>query len=141
MAAPGWSISSIALRIRSRGKQMKKITQHSGILACCIALLSSALLAGCGRDAVLGTGGIAVLAPTVTAVAPLNNAVGVPVSNTIITAAFSEPMAAITGSASFTVSCAAPCTNPAGTVALDGSNQLATYTLATGTSLEPLTLY
>ncbi len=120
---------------------MKKITQRSGILACCIALLSSALLAGCGRDAVLGTGGIAVLAPTVTAVAPLNNAVGVPVSNTIITAAFSEPMAAITGGASFTVSCAAPCTNPAGTVALDGSNQLATYTLATGTSLEPLSLY
>jgi hypothetical protein len=79
--------------------------------------------------------------PTVTAVAPVNNATGVPVNNTIITAAFSEPMAAITGAASFTVACAAPCTSPSGTVTLDSTNRIATYRLATGSSLAPSTTY
>jgi hypothetical protein len=79
--------------------------------------------------------------PTVTAVAPVNNATGVPVNNTIITAAFSEPMAAITGAASFTVACAAPCTSPSGTVTLDSTNRIATYRLATGSSLAASTTY
>ena len=55
------------------------------------AFLFAALAAGCGgggdqgRDPVLGTGGIAVPAPMVTAVAPVNNATGVPFNTTIIT--------------------------------------------------------
>jgi hypothetical protein len=77
-------------------------------------------------------------APTVTAVAPGNDAVGVPLNGSIA-AAFSEPMNPITGAASFTVTCAPPCTSPAGTVALDASGANATFTPSE--NLEPLTLY
>jgi hypothetical protein len=77
-------------------------------------------------------------APTVTAAAPGNDAVGVPLNDSIA-AAFSEPMNPITGAASFTVTCAAPCTSPAGTVALDASGANATFTPSE--NLEPLTLY
>ncbi|MBI3525760.1 MAG: DUF3494 domain-containing protein [Betaproteobacteria bacterium] len=112
------------------------------------ALLLTAAAAGCGggdggRDPILGAGGIAAapLPPTVTAVAPVNNAAGVPINNTIITAAFSEPMAPLTGAASFTVTCTAPCVNPTGTVALDATSKIATFTLTPATALTPLTLY
>ena len=104
-------------------------------------------MAGCGggggggQDPILGTGANSVLAPTVTAVAPVPNATGVPINNTIINAAFSEPMAPISGGASFTVTCTTPCANPAGTVTLDASNRVATFTLAPATTLAPLTLY
>jgi hypothetical protein len=77
-------------------------------------------------------------APTVTAVAPGNDAVGVPLNDSIA-AAFTEPMNPITGAASFTVTCAAPCTSPAGTVALDAGGANATFTPSA--NLEPLTLY
>ncbi|MHB8570891.1 MAG: Ig-like domain-containing protein [Metallibacterium sp.] len=112
-----------------------------------MALMLSALLAGCsgggsqGRAPILGAGGTAALAPTVTAVTPANNATGVATSNPVIAASFSEPMAPITGAASFTVTCAASCTSPTGTVALDTSNTVATFTLTPGTTLQPLTLY
>src|SRR3954469_17590452 len=90
------------------------------------ALLVGALVAcgggGGGRDPVLGFDAPPA-PPTVTAVAPVNGATGVPVNNTIITAGFSEPMAAITG-ANFTVTCAAPCANPAGTVTLDSTGRI-----------------
>ncbi|GAC1620672.1 MAG: hypothetical protein NVS9B10_02660 [Nevskia sp.] len=111
-----------------------------GALLLCLSLLVAACGSG-GRDPILGTGGLATRAPTVTAVAPANGATAVAIDNTLINAAFSEPMAPITGSASFVVSCAAPCTNPTGTVALDSSATIATYTLTPGTRLEPLTLY
>ncbi|MHB9020827.1 MAG: ice-binding family protein [Halothiobacillus sp.] len=62
-----------------------------------------------------------------------------PINNTLITAAFSEPMAAITGGASFTVACAAPCIGPVGTVALDGTNRIATF--STQNPLAPQTVY
>ncbi len=109
-----------------------------------MALLLSALAAGCGgggggRDPILGVGNIVALPPTVTAVAPVNNAAGVPINNTIITAAFSEPMSPLTGSATFTITCAAPCANATGTVALDATNRIATFT--TAANLAPLTLY
>jgi hypothetical protein len=124
---------------------MNKFESHSRLLTWFMALLLSALAAGCGggggRDPILGIGGIAVLAPTVTAVAPVNNATGVPINNTIITAAFSEPMAPITGGATFTVTCAAPCVNPTGTVALDATNRIATFTLTPASTLAPATLY
>jgi hypothetical protein len=127
------------------GKKMKnELKRYSRFLTWSLALLLSALAAGCGgggggRDPILGVGNIAALPPTVTAVAPVNNATGVPINNTIITAAFSEPMSPLTGGATFTVTCAAPCANATGTVALDASSRIATFTSAA--NLAPLTLY
>ncbi|HVR82652.1 MAG TPA: Ig-like domain-containing protein [Luteimonas sp.] len=122
---------------------MKKFERYSRGLTWSMALLLSALVAGCGggggRDPILGGPGSAALRPTVTAVAPVNDATGVPVNNTIITAAFSEPVNLTGGS--FTVTCAAPCVSPAGTVTFNAANTIATFTLAAGTSLAPLTLY
>ena len=74
-----------------------------------IVILSVFSITGCGgggsdgQAPVLGSGD-AVIAPTVTAVAPLNNATGVPVNTKIITAAFSKAMApASLTTASFTL--------------------------------------
>jgi hypothetical protein len=100
-----------------------------------------ALAAGCGKDAILGTNGIAALAPTVIAVTPVNGAAGVQTNNPLITATFNEPMAPITGAASFTVTCAAPCSNAAGAVTLDPTNTIATFTVTPGTALATLTTY
>jgi hypothetical protein len=121
---------------------MNQFESYSRCLTWIMALLLSVLVAGCGggRQPVLGVGGIAVRAPTVIAVTPVNNATGV-AGNPSITATFSEPMAPIVGGASFTVTCAAPCTNPTGTVALDATNTIATYTLTPGTALQGQTLY
>lgn len=112
------------------------------------ALLLAAVAAcggGGGRDEILGFDGTPLpptpAPPTVTAVAPVANATGVPVNNTIITAAFSEPMAPIGGTASFIVTCAPPCTTPVGTVALDGTKRIATLSLAPGTTLAASTVY
>ena len=125
---------------------MNRLQASSRRFAWAIATLATAIIAGCGgggegRDPILGTGGIAVLAPTVTAVSPVNNATGVGTNNTIINATFSEPMSPITGSASFVLTCAAPCVNPTGTVTLDAAGRVATYSLAPGTSLAAFTLY
>ncbi len=125
------------------------LKNHSRGLPWAMALLLTAMLTACGgggggdggRDPILGGPGSAVLRPTVIAVAPANNATGVTVNNTIITAAFSEPVAPLTGSASFTLTCAAPCVNPVGTVSLDAASRIATFKLAAGTSLSELTLY
>lgn len=118
------------------------------------ALVLGALAAGCGggsggRDPILGFDGTPVplpvpvtpAPPTVTAVAPVNNATGVAVNITGVTAAFSEPMAPITGGASFTLACAAPCTSPLGAVTLDPANRIATFALPTGSTLATQTLY
>ena len=110
-----------------------------------MALLLSALVTGCGdggRSPILGIGGVPpVLAPTVTAVTPLNAATGVSITSPGITATFDQAMAPITGGASFVVTCALPCTNPTGTVALDGTNTIATYTLTPLTTLQAATTY
>ncbi|MHB1273362.1 MAG: Ig-like domain-containing protein [Rhodanobacter sp.] len=126
---------------------MNNFEKYSRYLTWFLVLTLSTLAAGCGgggggqgRAPILGAGSVA-LAPTVTAVAPVNNATGVTVNNTIITAAFSEPMAPITGAASFTVTCAGPCANPTGTVSLDATNRIATFALTAGETLTPLTLY
>jgi hypothetical protein len=68
-----------------------------------VLLLLGALAAGCGatRKPILGIGGIAVLAPTVTAVSPRGNTTGVPINTSIITGAFSEPIAPIAGESSY----------------------------------------
>ena len=115
------------------------------------AILLGAALTACGgggRDPILGFDTpvapivpVVAAPPTVTAVAPANNATGVAINNTVITAAFNEPMAAITGTASFTVTCVAPCVSPAGTVALDGTNRIATFSLPTGSTLATGTTY
>ncbi|MBK6358895.1 MAG: Ig-like domain-containing protein [Comamonadaceae bacterium] len=81
------------------------------------------------------------VAPTVTAGTPVAKAAGVALNNALISAAFSEPTAAITGSASFTVSCAAPCTSPSGTVSFDATRRVATFAMAGGASLSPSTTY
>jgi hypothetical protein len=106
------------------------------------ALLVGALAAcggGGGRDPVLGFDARPA-PPTVTAVAPVPNATGVAINNTVITAGFSEPMAPITG-ANFTVTCAAPCANPAGTVTLDSTGRVATFALPAGSALAASTTY
>jgi len=109
------------------------------------AALLGTLLAGCGgggRDPILGgPGGNVALPPTVIAVTPVNGATGVAINSPMITATFSEPVRPISGSSSFTVTCVAPCTNPAGTVTLDAAGRIATFNLAAGTGLAPLTLY
>jgi Ice-binding-like/Bacterial Ig-like domain len=127
---------------------MKRFENYSRSLTWVMALVLTAFAAGCGgsggsKDPILGTGGVgnAALPPTVTAVAPVNNATGVAINNTVITAAFSEAMSPLTGAASFAVTCAAPCANPAGTVALDTTGKIATFTLAPATTLATGTVY
>lgn len=136
---------------------MKKLERYYSALPWLMAVLLTTMVAGCGgggggRDPILGTGGITQppapapapapttppTPPTVTAVTPSNNATGV-ASNTTINAAFTEPMAPITGSASFTVTCTAPCVSPTGSVALDTTKRIATFTASA--ALTPLTLY
>jgi hypothetical protein len=108
-----------------------------------LVLFLLSTLAGCGtaRNPILGTGGIAVPALTVTAVAPRDGATGAPINTAIITAAFSEPIAPIGGDSTFTVTCASPCTDPTGTVSLDATGRIATFSLTPATSLASLTLY
>src|SRR4029077_19440138 len=98
--------------------KMCKFERHSRFLTWFMALLLSALAAGCGggggRDPVLGRDlGIGVGAPVpprVTAVAPLANTNPVPINTKIVSAAFSKAMDPATLSAtSFTLAC------PAGT--------------------------
>ncbi len=104
------------------------------------ALLVGALAAcggGGGQDPVLGFD--SPPPPTVTAVTPLNGATGVPFVGTVITATFSETVMPISGGASFIVTCAAPCVSPAGTVTLDATKRIATFTSAS--ALSPATLY
>lgn len=127
---------------------MNKFEKYSRYLAWILVLTLSTLVAGCGgggggsqgRAPILGSGSVA-LPPTVTAVAPVDNATGVTINNTVITAAFSEPVQPITGAASFTVTCAAPCANPAGSVSLDATSRIATFALASGETLTPRTVY
>ena len=109
-------------------------------------------MAGCGggssQSPVLGIGSTTVApvlpvkaAPTVTSVAPVSKAQGIPLNNTLVIADFSEPMRPITGAASFTVTCGAPCVSPSGTVTLDATNMIATFALASSATLSPNTVY
>jgi hypothetical protein len=106
---------------------------------CAIALLAT-LAAGCSQDEILGASdrvAVAPIAPLVTAVSPLDNAINVPLGSTVAIT-FDKPMAV---GSTFTVTCAAPCVNPTGAVALSAGNTVATYTLSPSTSFAPLTLY
>jgi Ice-binding-like/Bacterial Ig-like domain len=120
---------------------MRESNSHHTFSMWFAAFLLVITMAGCGGgDPVLGSDG-ATLAPglpIVTAVTPLDNAIGVPI-NASVSATFSEAMAPISGAATFKVTCAAPCVSPTGTVALDTSGTIATFTPAT--TLAPLTPY
>lgn len=110
---------------------MKKVASCYRYMTGFTTLLVAALVTGCGgggegREPILGGGGIAVLVPTVTAVAPINNATGVPVNNTIITAAFSKDINPATLNAStFLLSC--PGVVVTGPVAYVAASRTATF--------------
>ena len=106
-----------------------------------IAIALGVVATACSRDQILGTNGVAALAPTVIAETPLGGSTGVPTNNPVITATFNEPVAPITGTASMTVTCATPCANATGTVTLDATKTIATFTLTPGTALATLTDY
>ncbi len=105
-----------------------------------MALALGALAAGCNKDPILGSAGIAALVPIVIAVTPLNDATGV-LTTTKVTATLNEAVAPITGTASMTLTCATPCVNPTGTVTLDATHMIATFTLTAGTALTSSTVY
>ena len=120
---------------------MNKPLMYASLRAGWTTLFICALATGCGgeKDPILGTG-IAVARPTVTASTPANSATNISIDTAAFTATFSEPMALPASGSTFTLSCAAPCRAPTGTVALDGTNRTLTYTL-TNSPLRPLTLY
>jgi hypothetical protein len=114
-------------------------TYHRYLTWCATALLCT-LAAGCSGDSILGAGdrvGPAPTAPAVTSVSPADNLIGVPVNSTVAVT-FDKTMAA---GSTFTITCAAPCVNPTGTVALGTNGTIATYTLTPATSFAPLTQY
>lgn len=84
---------------------MKRLNRYSRVRPWLAALLLGAVVAGCGgdggRDPILGFGDVDALPPTVTAVTPFNLATHVALNNPLIAAEFSQPMAPITGSATF----------------------------------------
>ncbi len=106
-----------------------------------LAIALGAVAAGCGKDPILGSGGIAAARPVVVAVTPTNGATGVVTTNTLVTVTFNEPIAPLSGNSSLALTCASPCVNPTGTVSLDATNTIATFALTPGTVLERLTQY
>lgn len=116
---------------------MNKHKIYSNISKWIIPLALVTTFTGCGgKDGVLGTNANAVLAPSVTFMAPTDNATNVPVHNPVISATFNEAMAS---GSSLLVTCTAPCVNPTGSVALDTTNKIATFTPTA--NLTALTLY
>ena len=116
---------------------MNRFQIYSNISKWIIPLALITTIAGCGgKSGVLGTNANAVLAPSVTLMAPTDNASNVPVHNPIISANFNEAMAA---GSSLVVSCAAPCVNPTGSLALDATNKITTFTPSA--NLTAMTLY
>lgn len=107
---------------------MNTMKMYSNRAKWIIPLLVTATLMGCGgKKAILGTSANAALAPIVSSTMPVDNLLDVAVHNPVISANFSEPVAA---GASFTLTCVAPCVNPLGTVTLDASNKITTFTPA-----------
>lgn len=123
---------------------MKKFAGYFRILPWFTALFLSVLAAGCGGSGqapILGIGpDVATLAPTVTSVAPLHNAVAVPVNTKVITAVFSKAMDrdSLT-SDSFTLNCPAG-TKMTGDVRYVAASNTATLTLPDASNLPSDTL-
>ncbi len=126
------SVDYVDAYLDEEGKQMNKMNKfesRSGFVPWLLALLLSAVAAGCGGGGggVLGGGDTGAAAPTVTAVAPLRSATGVPINTKIVTAAFSKAMDAATlTTASFTLACGAA---QAGSVGYASLGNVATLTL------------
>ncbi|HEV7609397.1 MAG TPA: ice-binding family protein [Steroidobacteraceae bacterium] len=119
---------------------MNDFNAHHRLLSWCAAALLTTLVAGCNGDSILGAAdrvAVAPVAPVVTTVSPVNNAISVAV-NSAVAITFDKPMAA---GSTFAITCAAPCVNPTGTVALSAGGTVATYALTPSTSFAPLTLY
>ncbi|MES1982167.1 MAG: Ig-like domain-containing protein [Pseudomonadota bacterium] len=116
---------------------MYKINSSKGFIGAAVVLLT--VLAGCGQSAILGSGSVTT-PPTVTAVAPANNASAVPINTKIITASFSRAMNPATLTAtSFTLDC--PVGIPVtGTVGYQTAGNVATLTLPTAPNLPPNTV-
>jgi len=122
---------------------MSRFESYSRFQMWSAALLLSALTAGCGggsegRDPILGAD-LAALAPRVTAVTPLANAVGVPISTKIITAAFSKAMnpATLAATGSFTLTCPGYVPGGAFAVTYLAAGNVATLTLPAAPDLPP----
>ena len=118
---------------------MKKYPLRSALAPWLTAMLLTGLLAACGggREPVLGSEGVAVLAlaPTVTAVTPLANAVNVPLNTQVLSVAFSQTMNPATlNAASVTLAC--PLATPiTGSVNYLPASNTATLTLPAAASL------
>lgn len=117
---------------------MKRFSSGSAPWTCALAVILVGATLGCaGNNS--GNGDLnAILRPWVTVVAPVDHATGVAISNPLITATFSEQMAPINGSATFTLSSALNA-NVSGTVTLDSTKRVATFTPTN--ILVPYTLY
>jgi hypothetical protein len=110
-----------------------------GLLWGATALLAT-FAAGCSKDSILGADGrvdVAPAPPVVSNVSPADNAIAVATNSTVVVT-FDKPMAA---GSNFAVTCAAPCVNPTGSVALNAASTVATFTLTPATTFAPLTLY
>src|SRR5580698_383612 len=106
-----------SVSIAYRTAPMNGLTSYRRYAAPLAAVALSVLAAaGCSgsRGPILGMGANAKLPPTVIASTPVNNTTAI-VGNPAITATFNEAMAPL-GATDFTVTCAAPCTSPTGTV-------------------------
>jgi hypothetical protein len=121
------------------GMRMNFIESRPRYLLAIAAL--SVLATGCGRDQIFGTARTAALVPLVTGETPANGASGVLTSTASIDATLNEAVSPLTGTASFTLTCAAPCISATGIVSLDATQTIATFTLTPGTALAPLTVY
>jgi hypothetical protein len=132
----------VFLWITNKGKQMNRFESITNPLTWVTAMSLVALAAGCGGGATApgpstGGGGVGGVAPTVTSVAPLSNAIAVPINTKTVTAAFAGAMDTLTLTpASFTLACPAgmPVT---GAVTYVDASKLATLTLPGTANLPP----
>lgn len=105
--------------------------------------VASTFLVACGengRDPILGTDGNVALLPTVTTVTPANNSTNVEVTNTLISAQFSQSVSELT-TADFTVTCESPCASPSGNITMNDARTTATFTVTDPAALDALTVY
>ena len=120
---------------------MKRFKVRQAGLAFMMLILSVFLITGCGSNGQTGHW-LPGIAPTVTAVVPLNAAVGVSI-NTKITATFSKDMAlaTITGTTFTVVNTTLGGTAIAGNVTYDATSRTATFTPTIPATLPVSTLF
>jgi hypothetical protein len=106
-----------------------------------MAVTLCVLAAGCGQDQIFGNDGTAALIPVVTSETPADATAGVLVTTPSISATLNEALSPLASTASITLTCAAPCANATGTLSLDTTHTIVTFTLTPGTILAPSTVY